>query len=194
MMHISITEIITILASLLGLYAFYPYIRDTLRGKTHPHVFSWVVWGLLMIIAFFAQVSEGAGPAAAVTGIFALLNLVVVALALRHGERAITRSDWVMLVTALLAIPLWLATKNPVWSVILISMIDVVAFIPTFRKSWGKPGEETLQTYILCGASFALSLLVVEAVSLSTILYPATLMATNAVFVAMVVLRRRYFR
>ena len=194
MMHISITEIITILASLLGLYAFYPYIRDTLRGKTHPHVFSWVVWGLLMIIAFFAQVSEGAGPAAAVTGIFALLNLVVVALALRHGERAITRSDWVMLVTALLAIPLWLATKNPVWSVILISMIDVVAFIPTFRKSWGKPGEEILQTYILCGASFALSLLVVEAVSLSTILYPATLMATNAVFVAMVVLRRRHFR
>lgn len=194
MMHISITEIITILASLLGLYAFYPYIRDTLRGKTHPHVFSWVVWGLLMIIAFFAQVSEGAGPAAAVTGIFALLNLVVVALALRHGERAITRSDWVMLVTALLAIPLWLATKNPVWSVILISMIDVVAFIPTFRKSWGKPGEETLQTYILCGASFALSLLVVEAVSLSTILYPATLMATNAVFVAMVVLRRLHFR
>lgn len=194
MMHISIIEIITILASLLGLYAFYPYIRDTLRGKTHPHVFSWVVWGLLMIIAFFAQVSEGAGPAAAVTGIFALLNLVVVALALRHGERAITRSDWVMLVAALLAIPLWLATKDPVWSVVLICAIDVVAFIPTFRKSWGKPGEETLQTYILCGTSFALSLLVVEAVNLSTILYPATLMATNAVFVAMVVLRRRYFR
>lgn len=194
MMHISIIEIITILASLLGLYAFYPYIRDILRGKTHPHVFSWVVWGLLMIIAFFAQVSEEAGPAAAVTGIFALLNLVVVALALRHGERTITRGDWVMLATALLAIPLWLATKNPVWSVVLISMIDVVAFIPTFRKSWGKPGEETLQTYILCGASFALSLLVVEAVNLSTILYPATLMTTNAVFVAMVALRRRYFR
>jgi hypothetical protein len=190
-MHISFEQIMTVTAGIMGLYAFYPYIRDILRGKTRPHVFSWMIWALLMLIALFAQISEGAGQAAIVTGIFALLNLVVVALALRHGERAITRSDWVMLVAALLAIPLWLATKDPTWSVILICAIDVVAFVPTFRKSWGKPREETLQTYVLCGASFALSLLVVEAVNLSTVLYPLTLMTTNAVFVLMVFLRRR---
>lgn len=187
-------EIITALASLLGVYAFYPYIRDILRGKTRPHVFSWLIWGVLMAIALCAQVAEGAGKAAIVTGIFVVANLIVIILSLRHGEKNITRSDKAMLAVALLAIPLWLATDDPVWSVVLISAIDVVAFVPTFRKSWGKPGEETLQTYILCGSSFALSLFVLESVNISTVLYPATLMATNAAFVAMVFWRRRYFR
>ncbi len=191
-MTITTPEIITVIASLLGMYAYYPYIRDTLRRKTRPHVFTWLVWNVLMFIALLAQIAEGAGIAAVVTGMFVLLNGMVVFLSFRYGEKTITRSDWVMLFCSLMAIPLWLMTKDPAWSVILIALIDVIAFIPTFRKSWTKPAEETLQTYILCSGSLALSLLVLESRNISTVLYPATLVGANIIFVSMVLWRRHW--
>ncbi len=187
-------EIIAFVAVIIGIYAFYPYLRDIFRGKTRPHIFTWGVWGLLMAIGFFAQLSENAGPGAWVTGVFAVLNFIIVILALKYGEKNITRSDWVMLSVALLAIPLWMLTDNPLWSVILISVIDVVAFVPTFRKSWFKPHEETLETFALVSLSFFMSFWALEILNLITTLYPATLLGINIIFIALSLIRRRQLR
>lgn len=184
-------DLIGFVAALIGIYAFYPYLRDIFRRKTRPHIFTWGIWGLLMGIGFFAQLSEGAGPGAWVTGVFTVLNFLIVILALKYGEKDFTRSDWVMLAVALLAIPLWVLTKNPLWSVILISVIDVVAFLPTFRKSWSKPHEETLETFVWVSLSFFMSFWALEAVNLTTTLYPATLLGINIVFITLSLIRRR---
>lgn len=187
-------DIIGFVAAIIGIYAFYPYLRDIFRRKTRPHIFTWGVWGMLMGIGFFAQISQNAGPGAWVTGVFAVLNFVIVILALKYGEKNITRSDWIMLLVALLAIPLWVLTNNPLWSVILISVIDVVAFVPTFRKSWSKPHEETLETFVWVSLSFLLSFWALETLNLTTILYPATLLGINIVFIALSLMRRRQLR
>lgn len=186
--------LIALVATLIGFYAYYPYLRDIFRGRTHPHIFTWAIWTILMTIGFAAQMAEKAGPGAWVTGLFAILNALVLILALKYGERGITRGDRVMLGVSLLAIPLWLLTQNPLWSVILISLIDVVAFIPTFRKSWSKPHEETLETYVLIGISFLISLFALEKVALTTVLYPGVLIAVNLAFIAMVAVRRQRLR
>ena len=47
------------LAIALTLVAFLPYIASILRGKTRPHVFSWVIWGVTTFIVFLAQVQDG---------------------------------------------------------------------------------------------------------------------------------------
>lgn len=187
-------ELIGLGASLVGLYAFLPYLRDIFRGKTRPHIFTWGVWGVLTSIVLAAQITEGAGAGAWVTGLFAACTFVIFALSLKYGEKTITRGDWAMLAAALLAIPLWLLTDDPLWSVVLVCLIDTLAFMPTFGKSWRKPHEETLQTYALGATSFFLSLFALETLSLSTILYPATLVSINVAFVAMVLWQRRALR
>lgn len=184
-------ELITLLAGALGFYAFYPYIRDVIRRKTKPHVFTWGIWGLLTGIAFVAQMTENAGPGAWVTACFMLLNFFIVILALRFGEHSISRSDWIMLALALSALPLWALTKDPLWSVAMVCGIDCIAFVPTYRKSWGRPDEETLQTYALCSTSYLLSFFALETINLTTVLFPATLVGTNIAFIAMVLARRR---
>lgn len=184
-------DLIGIVSALIGIYAFYPYLRDILRRKTRPHIFTWAVWSLLMLTGFAAQIVEGAGAGAWTTGALGGLNLLVLILALKYGEKSFTRSDWAMLSVSLLAIPLWVLTQNPLWSVILISLIDAVAFLPTFRKSWTRPHEETLETYSLIGLSVLLSFAALETVTLTTVLFPATLFTVNAVFVAMSLIRRR---
>jgi len=180
-----------ILATLIAIYAYIPYFRNIFRGKTKPHAFSWFVWFLLTAIAFFAQVSDNAGPGAWVTGFTAVICFVIFIFGLKRGEKDIVWIDWLSLVGALLALGLWAITNEPLLSVILITLIDALGFVPTFRKSYSKPNEETALTYGLSSLKFAIGIAALDNVTLVTALYPASLVLANGIFVAMVLLRRQ---
>ena len=182
------------IATILGLIGYVPYFRDIYLRKTKPHAFSWLIWGILTASGFAGQVADKGGPGSWITGVTAAVCLLIFALALQRGERDITRSDWACLLIALGAIPLWIFTATPLWSVILITLIDVVAFLPTIRKSYLKPEEETASTYLMSSLKFSLSIAALEHYSLITVLYPASLVVVNFPFVLMLYLRRRSLR
>lgn len=184
-------ELIGFIATIIAIYAYWPYLLGILKGRTKPHIFSWILWGFLMGVACAAQISEGAGPGAWVTGYFSVSSLAIALLAIRKGERHIMRSDWATFVLALAAIPLWLATDDPLGAVILVSGIDILAFVPTIRKSWRKPDEEVAQTYVLCVASLGLSILALESANLVTVLYPAVLVIMNGLLSLIILVRRK---
>lgn len=103
----------------------------------------------------------------------------------------ITTSDKWNLVGAAIALGLWFITSNPLWSVILITIVDFLGFVPTIRKSYMKPHEETLIHYVLAGLKFVLAIAALDSYNLTTWLYPASLVAANLLFVVMLVARRR---
>src|SRR5690606_16045788 len=109
------------------------------RGTNKPHMFTWIIWTLLTAIILAAQIVGGAGPGAWSTGAVLLPCIIITVLAIQRGEKNITASDWVMFLAGLAAIPVWLATSNPLWAVIIVVAIDALAFGPTFRKSWFRP-------------------------------------------------------
>ncbi len=86
----------------------------------------------------------------------------------------------------------WLMTEDPLYSVIIISLIDVAAFYPTFRKSWHKPDEESLLSYNIASMKLFLSLFALDNFTVTTSLYALTIVITNTAFVIMCVMRRRY--
>lgn len=47
--------VLSVIAIVLTLVAFIPYIISILSGMTKPHVFSWVIWGITTFIVFLAQ-------------------------------------------------------------------------------------------------------------------------------------------
>ena len=59
-----IKEFLSGLAIVLTIVAFLPYIRSIKLGKTKPHVFSWIIWGITTVIASLAQFSDNAGVGA----------------------------------------------------------------------------------------------------------------------------------
>jgi len=180
-----------IIAILMALYSYVPYVKDIFAGKTKPHAFTWLVWGLLTSIAFFGQMADKGGPGAWVTGISAALCIFTFFLALQKGEKNITKSDWFSLGACGVAMVLWFLTKTPLWSVILVTVIDLLAFYPTIRKSYWKPYEETLVTYLISGLKFIIAIIALENFSVITWLYPASLIFINLGFVWMLVVRRR---
>lgn len=176
---------------IIGLLTYIPYFKSIYERKTKPHVFSWFIWGVLGAIAYFAQLSDGAGPGAWVNGITALVCFTIAGIALRYGEKNITRSDWLTFIGALSAIPVWYVTQNALYAILLITVIDALGFYPTFRKSWMKPGEENALTYGLSAGKYALSLLAIENYTMTTVFYSASLVAMNGLFVAMILWRRK---
>ena len=179
-----------LLALTIGLISYIPYFRGILANKTKPHAFSWFIWGLLTAIAFFAQVTSGAGPGAWVTGFSAIVCFIIVGFALVKGEKKITPSDWATFIAALATLPIWYATDNPLYAIILITLIDALGFYPTFRKSWHKPQEEVTVTYSLSAVKFAIALGALQNLNWTTALYPASLVFMNGAFVIMVLWRR----
>jgi hypothetical protein len=169
-------------------YAF--YFRDLLRYRVRPHVFSWVVWGLTCGIASAAQISDAAGPGAWAMVFSSACAFVIAAFALDRGERNITPGDWMSFLSALGAILLWIFTKNPLGAVIVITLIDLCAYYPTFRKSWHKPREETMTTWTMNVLKYIPALMALEHVSFITAFYPVFCMVTNGALVATLIYRR----
>lgn len=141
-------EIISVIAVFLTFAAYVPYYRSILKGKTHPHIYTWALWGLVTVLIVALQIKGGAGAASLVTIAGGLLCLGVIILSLKSGKKDITKSDKVVAILSLAAIVSWLIADQPVLSVILIISSDMFAFIPTVRKSWRNPRSESLLFYV----------------------------------------------
>lgn len=171
-----------------------PYYYFVFKGKIKPHVFSWFIWGVLTAIGFAAQTYAGAGPGAWATGAVSIGCLGIALVALKHGERHITRSDWLCFIAAMSAIPLWVATEDPLWSVVLISITDVLGYYPTIRKSYHKPHEELIYTHLTGTIKYLFSLFAIEQWMVTTWLYPVSISAANIVLIAILLVRRHQLR
>ncbi|MFZ4631959.1 MAG: hypothetical protein ACOYL8_01975 [Patescibacteria group bacterium] len=184
-------NIIGILAAVIGFIGYIPYFRDILLKKTKPHLFSWFIWTLISGIAFFAQMNEGAGSGAWVVGLSSIICFSIGVLALFQGERKITTPDWIALSGAIIGLTLWQVTSNPLLAIIFVTIADALAFIPSFRKAYYKPYEETQITWLVSSFKFILALIATESYGLTTVLYPLSLVLTNGGFLVMLLIRRK---
>lgn len=82
----TLKQIISFIAVALTFIAYIPYYRDILRGKTHPHVYSWSLWGFLTIMIVALQIKGGAGAATWVTAAAGLMCIGVIALGLNTAS------------------------------------------------------------------------------------------------------------
>ncbi len=181
------------LAIILTFVGYVPYIRDIVLGKTKPHLYSWLAWGLVGGIVFALQIMNGAGAAAYVTLAAELACVVVIILTLNYRVAStITSADTIFLTLALLSLALWLLVKQPLLAAILATITDLLSFIPTIRKSWQQPHSETLLFYVINIFRFGLAALALSAFTVVTALYPISWFILNSLFVVMLLWRRRY--
>jgi hypothetical protein len=189
-MDFELKTLLGLAAVLMTVVAHVPYLVTTLKGTNKPHIFTWIIWTLLTFIAFAAQVADNAGPGAWSTGMTGIICVIITFAALRTGEWDITRLDWVMFLAGLAAIPAWLLTSDPLWSVLIVVGIDCAAFGPTYRKSWHKPFEENSFMYGFNIPRHVMAISALQTVSLTTALYPAALLLMNVIMYVMLKLRR----
>lgn len=188
---LSLRTLLSFVAITLTFIAYFPYVRSILRGESKPHVFSWVIWGLTTFVVFFAQLQDGGGRGAWPIGVSGLISIGVAFLAWqRHEKSSITPSDWVFFAIALGSIPLWYFTETPLWSVITLTVAEVLGFGPTLRKVYAHPYEENLTFWSILTARNVIAIAALDHLSWITTLFPA-LAAAACLATVLVALRQR---
>lgn len=109
----------------------------------------------------------------------ASMCFLIALLSLIYGEKNITRGDWITFIGALITIPIWLLTKNPVIAFVLLICIDVCSYYPTWRKMWLDPWSEPTDGFFWAGLRYFFALWAVPEFTFAVMLYPFWLMASD---------------
>lgn len=187
----SFAEACGLVATILTLAGFAPYYAGILKGSFRPHVFSWVIWGATTLLVFFAQLAAGAGLGAWPVGLSGVATLGIAALAwVRRHEASITRLDVVFLVAAFSSLPAWFLAGDPLWAVIVLTVVDLLGFGPTIRQVHRDPWSESVLFYLLFALRNAFVLGALAVVDLATALFPVAVGAGCLALVGQVLWRR----
>ncbi|MES2023285.1 MAG: hypothetical protein V4439_01240 [Patescibacteria group bacterium] len=181
------------IAALLALISSFLYIKDIFRGNTKPHTYTWLIWSIVTTIAFFGQWVSGGGPGSWATGVAAIVTIFTLILSLKggYGTKDITNFDKICLALAILSILPWVLTKSVLWSVILATLIDLIAFFPTMRKTWYAPRSESLGSMYVDAVKHSLSMFSMGSYSLINLIYPASVLLTKFIIIGEIVFLRK---
>jgi len=179
-------------AVILTLYAFIPYIIAIHKAEVRPHMFSWIIWGISTIIVFFAQLSAKGGIGAWPIGVSGCLTLVVAYISfIKRADVQLRPIDSIFFILALSSLPLWFITTDPLTAVLVLTLVDLLGFGPTFRKVIHAPYSESIGFFAIFTLRNILVILALEHYVLATVLFPATIATTTTILIALIFIRRR---
>lgn len=186
-------EIFAALAIILTLFSLADYMRSVfwLKAVT-PHAFSWLIWGILNTVGFFAMYSDGAGLGAFIFVFSSTGCFVLSCYGFFTSKVKFDRLDYVLLSLGLFAILAWLLIDNAFYPIIIVSLADFIGLIPTWRKAWVKPWEENLLYFHLVCFRFIFAIIAIENYTLITLTYPAAIVLMTGAFVLSITFRRYY--
>jgi hypothetical protein len=92
---------------------------------------------------------------------------------------------------AMVSLPFWYFTSDPLWAVIILTSVDVFGFGPTIRKAYSFPFEEQLTFFALFMIRNLIAIMALENYSITTVLFPAVIASACLFLILMVTYRRR---
>lgn len=183
-----------ILWIILGLTAYIVYFRAIFQGETRPHFYTWMIWGILGTTASLISFRNGWGWWVLVPTMMWLLNTTLAIIAFFYGEKHISKRDKILLSFCCLMFLFWLVTKDDLGTIIIACLIESVGFYFTWKKSYSKPFQEDLNSYIIWTFEFFFAVLAIEHISVTNWLYPSYLFVSEFAFVAFLVWRRKIMK
>ena len=96
----NIKIILTIIATIIAIIGFIPYLRDVFKLKTKPHLYTWLIWLITQGTGISAIWYGGGGWGALNLTIGIIFVFFVFLFSLKFGTKNITRIDTFILVVA----------------------------------------------------------------------------------------------
>ncbi len=189
---LTVRGLCSLIAIVLTLVSFYPYIRSIQKGETKPHYFSWIIWGLTTTLSSFAQLADDGGVGAYSVLMAGIICFYIAYLAYQQErDYAIELSDWVIFYVALGSLVVWYITSVPLWTAIILTVVDSIGFIPTFKKSYDYPWEEHIGFYLLISFKNIFAIVAMENYTITTTIFLWVITLLGIVFIFFLLWRRK---
>ena len=179
------------IAGLIAIISPLPYIRDSLKGKTHPNIVTWGTWTLLNVIYTAAAWSQGARQTTLFMSAATLASFGIFLSGFRYGLKRYTKFDVICQVAALAGLLLWAATRNPALAVAISVAVDFVGLLPTLRHAWKSPEAETWQTFAIAMIAGLLTLISIQHYTFVSLAAPAYIFFADTTVVTTILYRRQ---
>lgn len=160
----------TLFASLSSM----PYLRDIIRRQARPRSVSWAIWAVLLGIMTIAAFREGQVASAALSAVSTIGCLLIVSVGWRYGSRNITVLDRVAIAGTVVGLGALLFTHDAFITLVIMLVVDAIAYVPTLVHAWNEPGEESFLSWAmsLIGSAATVLAAVATHASVAGMLYP----------------------
>jgi hypothetical protein len=177
-----------LLGTAIGTVGLLFYILDTIRGHTEPNRVTWLLWGLIPLIAFAAEHNSGVGLESLLTFTAGAGPLLVflVSFVSTAAVWKIGRLDYTCGALSVTAVLVWLVTGQGDVAIFGAVIADFLAALPTLVKSWKAPETETLWAYLGAVISAVITLLTVTRWNPAQAAFPLYLACVGSVEVLFV--------
>lgn len=181
---------LAILSAFISIGTIIYYSRTILSGKIKPHMFTWLIWGVVTAVVATTQITSKGGPGSMLAVIVTVNCFIVAGLSYWKGDRHFPLFDKICLAGCIIAIILWPLLQAKLLSLVIVTIIDTFGFIPTLRKSYKKPQEENLIVFFFYGLAYLISVFALNQVSWLTGLYPIAIGLSALGMVVFLAIRR----
>jgi hypothetical protein len=150
--------ILGLLAGIVGIAGYVPYIRDILRGTTKPERASWFIWLLEYTALFGAQLSVGAEDSLWLIGLQLLGVMIICVLAYHYGVGGFDKQSIFILMGVCATLVLWYFIRSASLTILLLITVEATGVILTACKVYKQPGSETLVLWALVAVAGVLGI------------------------------------
>jgi hypothetical protein len=155
------------------------YVWATVRGHARPNAVTWLLWGLIPLIAAAAQAAESMRVAAMSVALAAGPLVIAVVAVARVRAPHVTCCSGVCARVAAAGVVLWQVTDDPLLAIACCIAADAAAAVPTLRKAWRDPASEYPAPYVLTVLSVLVTLLALDRLTVLAWAFPFWILTVN---------------
>lgn len=186
---------IKVIASAIGtgiaIVAYLPYLIDMFKGKNRPHLYTWISIFLVTSVVAYIQLIGGAGLGAIPTIIGVIIDGIILFYCFKYGTKDIVFIDKICLAISIFGVLIYAIFHTlPLLSLAVVSIAEIISFIPTFRKTMNDPYSESLPSYYLLVLKLILILIALQNYNLLTVSYSVMWIIIFVIFLTATYYRR----
>lgn len=183
---------IVLIWGLLSITTSILFIRTILKKQTIPHLYSQIIWSITVTIWLLWQIYDNSWIWTLILFLVDCWVLSVFFLSLKYWLKDPTKWDKIVLALALISIIPWLLTKTPLYSVILVTIIDTLWYFPILNKLRRYPNSEALNPRIIWNISVFSWIIWLSHISILSSLYLIVSFSMNCIVILSIIYFKRF--
>ena len=183
-------EILWIIAGIIGILWYIPYITQILKWKQKPQRVSWLIWAIVSLLVFFSYNFSWANNWIWVLLVYTIWPIMIFLLSIKYWIGWWTKIDKIALFSALFWFIIWFSTWNPLLWLFAGSLIDIMWFIPTIKQVYLEPNSEDKVSWWIWSFANILNLFALESFTDINIFFPPLYLAVLSSLVFILLFRK----
>jgi hypothetical protein len=183
---------LSLIAGILFIIAFIPYIIAIVRRQTRPSKASWLIWAALdtiVLAGMYAEHTMNGQIIGATVGAW-----IIFVLSIKYGTSGWSRLDLFCLAGAVIGIGFWQTFNDPTLGILISCGVAILGSMPTFKSAWKNPAQEDKLAWTIFWLSCVCALAAIPAWTVADAAQPIAFSVIESTMMVILYIRVRFIQ